>query len=103
MCSCQLFVYQDPKALLFRVAFWRIGLESVLLLGVLIPRTQELAFLLVELHKIPLSVVLHAVKVRMSDSRTIWCNGWSSHFCIKWEITEDELSSRDYFINADVK
>lgn len=103
MCSHQLFAYQDPKALLSRAAFWPIGLECVLLPGDLPPRTRELSFLLAELHKIPLSVILHAVKVRMNDSTTIWCNGCSSHFCIKWEINEGELCPRHQFITADVK
>ena len=71
LARVQLIVHQNTQVLLCRPAFQSVGLQFVLVSGVIPPLVQHFALPFVELHEVSICPVLQPVKVPLNGSKPI--------------------------------
>jgi len=76
----QFGVHQDPQGLFYQATFQLGGPRHALVHGVVPPLVQDSALPIVDLHQVPVSLVLRPVKNPLNGSTTLWRINHSSSF-----------------------
>ncbi|GAB0193852.1 mitochondrial enolase superfamily member 1 [Grus japonensis] len=91
LAHVQLAIHQDPQILCSKVAFQLVSHHHVLMPGVVPPQVQDFAFVLVELHEVPVGSFLQPLEVALDGSMILWFINDTCQCCVISKIAEGAL------------